>query len=727
MRPLEKIGKWYWVVFGLVLIALVWFYFLGVTPRLPYQDSFASGTTGEWRAYAGNWETDDGAIRNLSEERGAKLITGSPEWSDYSVEADVMLLGQNGDAGLIVRSSDEEDGVDSYSGYYAGLRLRNELVIGRADHGWTEYQAAPIRTPLQAFKWYHLKVVAVGCEVAAIASESGTGQTTVAALRDKECARKGRIGLRSYSAGGAWRRVVVARATHADLLALEQGSHVVDSFEALQTEAGYSAMALHIGRYESVLAQAAIAGRSAAFESQTPTIKVVRQTAELRPVKITVRGNVVLTSPMLYIQDSTGGLAVDGGNGLSLKLGDEVLATGIIELRGLGAILRQATVNLLWSREPAPPLSVTAAQAATGTFDGMYIEVEGSLETNAEIAPQSVLLNLKSGNYSYRAILSGARQEDVFNRLLPHSVLRLRGVCVVDPERSRSLTPFVVFLRSSGDITMISGPPWWDVRHLGEIALALIPLTLIGVVIYTRVAHWRMRAVVEERSRMAREIHDTLAQGFAGIALQLDSVLQNPCSEGVEITPVAMAFHMAQQSRREAHRSIAALRTLHTDEALEDMLRKLLQAQVAGSQVEIAVKAGGTAQRLSAECASQVLRIAQEAVANALQHASPTRIELGLVYKPEGVQLEIVDNGRGFEVANAPVAEQGHFGIAGMKERAVNIKADFAIQSDNAGTRVMLRVPTPRRGGEFWSRLLRWRAPFPTSIQSGALRKNTRA
>jgi signal transduction histidine kinase len=434
---------------------------------------------------------------------------------------------------------------------------------------------------------------------------------------------------------------------------------------------------------------------------------------------VKVRGNVVLTSPILYIEDSTAGLAVDGVPGASLKLGDEVEATGVIEARGFSRILRRAKISLLWSREPAPPFSVTAAQAATGAFDGMYIEIEGSLKAKPEISPESVIMSLTSGNHSYRAILSGARQDAVFDRLLPHSLLRLRGVCVVDPKYSKSLTPFVLFLRSGGDVDIISGPPWWDVRHLGEIALALIPLTLIGVLIYTRAEHWRMRAVVEERSRMAREIHDTLAQGFAGIALQLESVLQKPWARGVEIGPVAVACSMAQQSRREAHRSIAALRTLHTEEALEDMLRKLLQTQVAGSQLELAVRTTGIPQRLSGECTGHVLRIAQEAVANTLQHALATRIEVRLVFEADNLVVEIADDGRGFDVSGAPVAELGHFGITGMKERAANIKADFAIQSENAGTRIILKVPIPRGQGEFWHRVLWWRPPSKTWIHPG--------
>ena len=78
-------------------------YWFRSRPDPHYRDSFASGGTSEWRAYGGSWDFYEGAIRNNSDERGAKLITGSSEWRDYTVEADLLLLGHNGDAGVVVR------------------------------------------------------------------------------------------------------------------------------------------------------------------------------------------------------------------------------------------------------------------------------------------------------------------------------------------------------------------------------------------------------------------------------------------------------------------------------------------------------------------------------------------------------------------------------------------------------------------------------------------------
>ena len=77
---------------------------------LPYHDAFAQGRADEWQAFGGTWEVANGSMRNDSDERGAKLLTGSGHWRNYLIEADLMLLSAGGDAGLIIRSSDEEEG-----------------------------------------------------------------------------------------------------------------------------------------------------------------------------------------------------------------------------------------------------------------------------------------------------------------------------------------------------------------------------------------------------------------------------------------------------------------------------------------------------------------------------------------------------------------------------------------------------------------------------------------
>jgi signal transduction histidine kinase len=670
-----------------------------------YRDSFAFGITAEWHAYGGSWDSYEGAIRNNSDERGAKLITGSSGWADYIVDADLLLLGQNGDAGIIVRSSDEEEGVDAYNGYYAGLRDRNNtVVIGRADHGWMEYQAVPEKKAIHPFHWYHLKVIAVGCEIAALASDPETQQETVVAMHERDCARTGRIGLRSYSSGGLWKNVRVVPAGQAELSAIRKDAPVADSPELLQTETGFNSLLPYSGK---VPGPKDSSSNNPAMNIHTPPLSSLRFVSDIQPAQVTVRGSVVLTAPVLYIEDSTGGIAVDILQASSVKIGDELEVTGIVDPRAVGVMLRNAALRILWSRGPAPPLSVTASQAVTGAFDGMLIEIEGHLQAKSRVKGQSVVLDLQSGHQAYRAILQGARQDLMFDRLQPNSLLRLRGVCVADPAYTENLTSFALLLRSSEDVGIVAGPPWWDKRHLVEAALVLMILVVVAVFIYFRAEHWRMRAVVEERSRMAREIHDTLAQGFAGIALQLESALHGRRSD-VEPAPVAMALHMARQSRREAHRSIAALRTLHTDQSLENMLRKILRPQVAEANLELSFSTLGTPQRLSGESEGHVLRIAQEVVATAIQHAMATRIAVRLVFDDRKLLVEIEDDGRGFDVSAAPASQEGHFGITGMRERAASTKADLTIQSGSQGTKVSLAVPIPPRRMRFWKSVPPW-------------------
>ena len=178
---------------------------------LPYADHFATGDNTEWSAYGGNWKVESGNMVNESNERGAKLVAGSPYWANYVIEADVALRSL-GDAGLIARVSDAEQGVDAYSGIYVGLRMRDQvLVIGRADHDWQEDRDESLSSPIVPNTWYHFQIKLNGCTVSAIvrredSSEMGRAETTI-----DSCPLRGKIGLRSYDSGGIWRHISVTR------------------------------------------------------------------------------------------------------------------------------------------------------------------------------------------------------------------------------------------------------------------------------------------------------------------------------------------------------------------------------------------------------------------------------------------------------------------------------------------------------------------------------------
>lgn len=665
--------------------------------RLPWQDAFATGDTAGWQAFGGAWSLYQRAIRNNSDERGAKFVTGSTAWTDYAVDADVSLLGDDGDAGIVVRSSDEEEGVDSYSGYYVGLRdSNNSLVIGRADHGWVEYQALSPHQRLQPSRWYHLHVVAVGCEIAALASSDNPGDRTWVAMHESSCARSGRIGLRSYSSGGVWKNIRVVKAGLADLNPLLAHAPPDPAPGTLQSEAGFNSLGLNQPDISSTFADAL----QQAATTPLAAISQLRNLSPVKPTSVSIRGSVTLTSPRIYIQDPSGGAAIDFNHTPSLKIGDEVQITGDVEPSRFSSVLRNATGHVLWQRSPAPPISVTAAQAATGLYDARFIETEAEVESAQQPAEGRSVLLLYSGHQYFLAIIDSLVDPSSLDHIPLHSTVRVRGVCVVDPSFTGNSVAFAILLRSSGDVQVLAGPPWWTLRNLFAAAMIFPIAALIGFFLYSRADRWRMQAVLDERLHMAREIHDTLAQGYAAIAFQLESALNRNGRPNTSDS-VTRALQMAERSRSEAHLSVASLRALHYDAPFPALLRHLLAAQI-GSGITLSIRNSEGERRLPIEIESNLLRIIQECVANTVRHAQATLIEVELAYSPDHLSVGVFDNGHGFNAETAPGAEEGHYGIAGMRERSDRIHADFQLTSDAAGTCVIVRVSLPRSHSIAW-------------------------
>ena len=198
-------------------LSLIWYR----SPKrgLPYRDEFVHAHLKEWQQFGGTWSIEGDTIRNDSDERGAKLITGSRFWTNYEAEADVQLLGNTcvqtgkscwGDAGILIRASDIDNGVDSYRGYYAGLRMNDQsLVLGRADYGWYEFPAVRMPGGVSPNRWYHLTISAYDCKLHASATALDTGESANNSSFDPNCLRSGKFGLRDVISGGIWRHVEV--------------------------------------------------------------------------------------------------------------------------------------------------------------------------------------------------------------------------------------------------------------------------------------------------------------------------------------------------------------------------------------------------------------------------------------------------------------------------------------------------------------------------------------
>jgi signal transduction histidine kinase len=210
----------------------------------------------------------------------------------------------------------------------------------------------------------------------------------------------------------------------------------------------------------------------------------------------------------------------------------------------------------------------------------------------------------------------------------------------------------------------------------------------------------REAGVSDERRRLAAEIHDTIAQGLAGIITQLQAA-------GDSADPATARSHtdraaaLARQSLGEARRSVHNLGPAALERStLPQALAEVTGAWAESTGVRAEVTVTGPAEPLHSEVEATLLRIAQEALANAGRHARAHRVGVTLSYMDDEVTLDVRDDGCGFDpLAVAPRRSAGGFGLGGMRARAERIAGTVDIESEpGAGTAVSARVPLVRHG-----------------------------
>jgi two-component sensor histidine kinase len=207
----------------------------------------------------------------------------------------------------------------------------------------------------------------------------------------------------------------------------------------------------------------------------------------------------------------------------------------------------------------------------------------------------------------------------------------------------------------------------------------------------------RFSAVLAERTRMAREIHDTLAQGYVGISLQLQALSGKLRNSPDDVRKhLDLASKMADTSLSEAYRSIWELRPQALEgETLDTAISSVAEQMVAGTPVRLDIRVRGSFVALPGSVETNLLRICQEAVANSIKHAGPSRIVIRLIRDRGSVRLQVADDGNGFESTAALSPNAGHFGLLNMRERANQIGARLTISSKpGAGTNIEVEVPS---------------------------------
>ncbi len=237
-------------------------------------------------------------------------------------------------------------------------------------------------------------------------------------------------------------------------------------------------------------------------------------------------------------------------------------------------------------------------------------------------------------------------------------------------------------------------PPYYRRAWFYVLVLAaVVGLMVLAYRLRLRRLQREFNAVLMERNRIAREIHDTLAQDFVGISLQLE-VLSQTLARG-EISAardqVDATRTMVREGLDDARQSIWELRAVSAKDSLPTRLGRVIQrAGQRGLKAECRV--GGTYRPLPPKVEEEILRIAGEALTNVLKHAEANTVSVDLQYSPNSLLLRVEDDGCGFDTGKATSID-GHFGLQGMRERAATIGGQLKIDSlTGGGTSVTMEV-----------------------------------
>jgi signal transduction histidine kinase len=456
---------------------------------------------------------------------------------------------------------------------------------------------------------------------------------------------------------------------------------------------------------------------TAPFELPVVAIATLKSAApdESLPTRARVSGVVTLAIPRkgLFLQGEGGGLWIDAPAS-DLRAGDRADIVGFPVRRGSTVALEDVLSKV--DEHPGLPNAplITPEQALAGDFDARLVRMEALVLEVSRLSEGPTLV-LQSGERVYLARIPGAiagATTDTLDPIRQNSWVRLTGVCVhnrlpdADSPTATTANPvsFHLLLNSPQAIDVIHAPGWWT---LGRILLVCSVLAVITITAFAWVALLRLRVarqtslirnhlaretLYKERVRIARELHDSLEQDLLGISMQLnatDKLLTQPDRARESLL---LAAAMVRRSQAETHRAVWDLRT--NSDGLVSTLQQAVAVLDPVTATHVAFDVRGTPRELPAAAQNHVLRVALEAVTNALKHANPTRIEVQLDFESDHLTLNVRDDGRGFDDQRLPPPSSGHFGLFGMRERADKLQGQLTIQSTpGKGTDIQLTIP----------------------------------
>ena len=299
--------------------------------------------------------------------------------------------------------------------------------------------------------------------------------------------------------------------------------------------------------------------------------------------------------------------------------------------------------------------------------------------------------------------------------------VRCTGILVLETTNWRPGAPFphiggiVLVPRTAADLEILAYPPWWTATRLIAVVGSLLA-GLFGIFAWNialrrkaerrgselaaeQLAHVTSELKVNERTRLAVELHDALSQTLTGVSMQIDTAAGFAQGKSPAISKcLDLASRMIDACRMELRNTLWDLRSAALDEPTMDAaIRKALCRNPAN--VGLSVRFNVPRERFSDNTAHAILKIVRELAANALRHGKATSLAIAGTVDGDKVLFSVRDNGCGFDPDLVPGIGEGHFGLQGIAERLERLNGEMRIESTSGkGTKVTVSLPIPRSG-----------------------------
>ncbi|MEO7412933.1 MAG: sensor histidine kinase [Opitutaceae bacterium] len=468
------------------------------------------------------------------------------------------------------------------------------------------------------------------------------------------------------------------------------------------------------------------------------------RTEPIGPHRLRVIGVVTyaLEGKFLYLQEGVSAVRIEVRSTENFSVGDRVEAAGFVDMTRAVGMLVEAQVRKIGTDVTPAAIAVNpetiivrdtqamnvGKRAQPHDFDGHLIRFQASLltvQSDHDPKDPSRRLTLQRGEMILGAILPAGETRHL-DQLRPGSQLEITGIVqleyttVAAPRLSLVPTRLDVILRSAEDVRVVRSPSWWTAERLLA-AMAIVALAFGAALVWAwqlrlqvrrkteqlaveiharRDAAVEFQATLRERNRLAANLHDTLLQTLGGIGFQIgagEAEAALPERAGKPIAQLGVARRILDHAVQELRSSVWALRNPPLQgRSLPEVLRLIVEREGAGKAAHIDLSAKGDFSHVSEFVAGNLVLATQEALRNALKHGSPREIALDvkIADTADSISLVIRDDGAGFTPGKEAGANQGHFGLVGMRERIERLDGTLHVESaPGQGTTVRIEVP----------------------------------